>query len=151
MNKSSKIKLLWISALRILSWQYYLAKTDFDPLSTGPVDVYGAGNQTWLCPNGAWPPAGTVLNEESDGFFFRYSMRLYHLYGWMVSFQMADNISRKSCHFEIIFNSLWPGDAIWRHRSGSTLSQVMACCLTAPSHYLNQCWLIICEVLWHSP
>ena len=23
----------------------------------------------------------------------------------------------------------------------STLVQVMACCLTAPSHYLNQCWL----------
>ena len=27
----------------------------------------------------------------------------------------------------------------------------MACCLTAPSHYLNQCWLIISEVLWHLP
>ena len=40
---------------------------------------------------------------------------------------------------------------IWRHRSGSTLAQVMACCPTAPSHYLNQCWLIICEVLHHSP
>ena len=26
-----------------------------------------------------------------------------------------------------------------------------ACCLKAPSHYLNQCWLIISEVLWHSP
>ena len=47
------------------------------------------------------------------------------------------------------FNSLWPSDAMWRHRSGSTLAQVMACCLTAPSHYLNQCWLMISEVLWH--
>ena len=26
----------------------------------------------------------------------------------------------------------------------------MACCLTAPSHYLNQCWLIIRGVLWHT-
>ena len=26
----------------------------------------------------------------------------------------------------------------------------MACCLTAPSHYLNQCWRIIKGVLWHS-
>ena len=26
----------------------------------------------------------------------------------------------------------------------------MACCLTAPSHYLNQCWLIISKVYWHS-
>ena len=32
-----------------------------------------------------------------------------------------------------------PSDAIWLHRSGSTLAQVKACCLTAPSHYLNQC------------
>ena len=50
----------------------------------------------------------------------------------------------------IHFNSLWPDDAIWRHRSGSTLAQVMACCLTAPSHYLNQSWLIISKVLCHS-
>ena len=46
---------------------------------------------------------------------------------------------------------LWPSDAIWRHRSGSALAQVMGCCLTAPSHYLNQCWLIILEVQWQSP
>ena len=26
----------------------------------------------------------------------------------------------------------------------------MACCLTAPSHNLNQCWLIISKVWWHS-
>ena len=39
-------------------------------------------------------------------------------------------------------NSLWPSDAICRCRSGSTLAQIMACCLTAPSYYLNQRWLI---------
>ena len=27
----------------------------------------------------------------------------------------------------------------------------MTCCLTAWSLYLNQCWLIINEILWHSP
>ena len=43
-------------------------------------------------------------------------------------------------------NSLWPNDVIWWHRSGSTLVQVMACCLMAPSHYLNQCSLIISKV-----
>ena len=41
-------------------------------------------------------------------------------------------------------------ETLFRHRSGSTLAQVMACCLTAPSHYLNQCWLIISKVQWHS-
>ena len=39
---------------------------------------------------------------------------------------------------------------IWLQRPGSTLAYVMVCCLTAPSHYLNQCWLITGEVLWHS-
>ena len=34
-------------------------------------------------------------------------------------------------------NSLWPSDTIWWQRCGSTLAQVMASCLTAPSHYLN--------------
>ena len=27
----------------------------------------------------------------------------------------------------------------------------MAWCLTAPSHYLNQWWLVFKDVLWHSP
>ena len=54
------------------------------------------------------------------------------------------------CFVLVLNNSLWPGDAIWRQGFGSTLAQVMACCLTAPSHYLNQCWLIISEAQWHS-
>ena len=48
-------------------------------------------------------------------------------------------------------NSLWPSDTILRHRSGSTLALVIACCLTAPSHYLNQCLPIMSKVLWLSP
>ena len=48
------------------------------------------------------------------------------------------------------FDSLWPNDAIRQQGTESTLAQVMACCLTAPSHYLDKCWLIIIKVLWHS-
>ena len=33
---------------------------------------------------------------------------------------------------------------------GSTLAQVMACCLTAPSHCLNHCWLLITAIRWYS-
>ena len=44
----------------------------------------------------------------------------------------------------------WPSGAIWRHRYGSRMAQIMAFCLTAPSHYLKECWLIISNVLWHS-
>ena len=37
-----------------------------------------------------------------------------------------------------VINSLGPSDAILWHKTGTRLAQVMACCLTAPSHYLNQ-------------
>ena len=50
--------------------------------------------------------------------------------------------------FQLLLNHIYfivASCAIWRHRSGSTLAQVMYWC-----HYLNQCWLLISEVLWHS-
>ena len=66
---------------------------------------------------------------------------MYHLAG-------SDELWYVCCHY---FNLLWPSDAIWLHRSGSILAQAMAFfCLTARNHYLNQCWLIISKVLWHS-
>ena len=43
-------------------------------------------------------------------------------------------------------NSLGPSDVTWWQRTESTLAQVMPCCLTAPSHYLNICWLIISDI-----
>ena len=52
---------------------------------------------------------------------------------------------------EILINPLWPSDSIWQQRYESTLAQVMACCLMARSHYLNQCWRIISKVQWYSP
>ena len=42
------------------------------------------------------------------------------------------------------------GLVIQWQRSGSTLPQVRAWCWSATSHYLNQCWLTIKGVLWHS-
>ena len=42
---------------------------------------------------------------------------------------------------------MWPSDAMWWHRFGATLAQIMACCLMAPSHYLFLCWVIIKGVL----
>ena len=48
-------------------------------------------------------------------------------------------------------DTLWPSDAIWRHRFGSILVQAMACCLAAPSHNLNQYWFAISQVSRYSP
>ena len=59
-------------------------------------------------------------------------------------------VGKSQAQMVSLFNSLWPDDAIWLHGTRPTLVQVMACCLTAPSHYLNQCWLIIGEMPWHS-
>ena len=68
----------------------------------------------------------------------------------MIQQKLLTHLCMKSLASQQLLNSLGPSDAIWRWRSWSTLVQVMACCLTAPSHYLNQCWLIISKVLWHS-
>ena len=86
--------------------------------------------------------------------------------GWFGDYEVAIYSSsvdhNKICHnlinkitifqwcFLDYFNSFGPSDAIWRQRSGSTLAQVMACCLTAPSHYLNQCSLMISKIQSHS-
>ena len=49
----------------------------------------------------------------------------------------------------LLFNSTKQSDAIWWHKSRSTLSKVMACCLMTPSHYLSKYWLIIDEVFYN--
>ena len=47
-------------------------------------------------------------------------------------------------------DSLRPNDNIWHHGTWPKLIQVMACCLTAPSHYLSQRWLIVNLTLWNT-
>ena len=41
-------------------------------------------------------------------------------------------------------------DIIWPHRPRSRLPQKMACCLSAPSNYMNRYWSIISTVKRHS-
>ena len=44
----------------------------------------------------------------------------------------------------------WDFSPKWPVFTQDCLREGWACYLMAPSHYLNQCWLIICEALWHS-
>ena len=60
------------------------------------------------------------------------------------------NVRRHQWIYHTWFFTLWPSAAILHHRIKSALVQVTACCLMALSCYLNHCWLIIVEVLWHS-
>ena len=52
----------------------------------------------------------------------------HHSFRYWCSQKAATSFGMSHCN--LIVNPLWPGDVVWRHRSGSTLAQVMACCLT---------------------
>ena len=101
--------------------------------------IYNVNNET-KCINVAWNwPALKMTPLETSCEVFILSS---HHCDFINTFPSANDIPIPN------LNTLWPSDTIW-HKSGSTLAQVMACCLTAPSHYLNQCWLIISKVQWH--
>ena len=68
--------------------------------------------------------------------------------GWVNNCETGD-LSRYRTHYDVTamyikvmvhktspqieWTNLWPSDAMWWHRSGTTLAQVMANCLTTPS------------------
>ena len=90
------------------------------------------------------------LSKQSWGWWFEtLSSPLWHHCNVVLEHQQAlyYNGNIFSRHLWL-FYSLWSGGAIWWIRTGSTLTQIMVCCLMAPSHYLNQCWLIISEGNW---
>ena len=57
--------------------------------------------------------------------------------------QITHNILITYGVYHVNFNSLWPSDALWQHRSWSTLAQIMACCPMTPRHHPNQSILIM--------
>ena len=77
----------------------------------------------------------------------RYIIVTYH---WFCVISMWHRSHIRTWEALRDINSFWPSDVIWPQRLGQILAHVMACCLTAPSYYLNQCWLIITGILWHS-
>ena len=89
----------------------------------------------------------TILRPSYLHNEISYTGKMTSLY-WIRALEFC-SLFLKWCPYSTMwvghFNSLWPRDAIWRHSSGSTLVQVMTCCLTTPTNYLNQilCWHII--------
>ena len=106
-----------------------------------------------LAPESARASAGTVMSIKWDMMlsklpwllmnFSVYLLISYPHWKWLMGSHETMLTWR--------VNTLWPGGTIWWKRTGSTLAEVMAWCHQATSHYLNQCWLIISKVLWHSP
>ena len=56
------------------------------------------------------------------------SYMCHHWLRWLVPCSVP---SHYLTQWWLLVNSLWPSDAIWQYRSGSTLLQIMACCLMA--------------------
>ena len=94
--------------------------------------------------------------QQIDHWNIKYQIVVHHdrmymsVIKYTVLFLSFMAFSRSIDVILFLFNSLWPNYAIRRQGTESKLAQVMACCLMAPSQYLNQYWLIISKVLWHS-
>ena len=96
---------------------------------------------TWVLSAPAGPLVGpmnlAIRVANAVELLLHYSLALSHQYTTIIF----------NLHFKFDasqgINSLWPSDALWPHRTSSTLVQVMACCMKAPSHDLNQCWFVI--------
>ena len=69
---------------------------------------------------------------------------------WHISLWSKMVPTQQTIGSRAFLNSLWPSDTIWWHSFGSTLAQLIVCCLMVPSHHRNQCWLIMRGVLRHS-
>ena len=89
----------------------------------------------WMCFL-TWP-CGYVLSLITGSWIVIIIVQLWKSY-------RIQNLCLRS-----FVNSLWFTDTKWQHRFWSTVAQVIAWCLMAPSHFLNQCWLIN-GVLWQS-
>ena len=105
-------------------------------------------------------PAQMASNAENVSIWWRHHvMIVYHKvcphiimisgsYRGSTCLDVMTSWCYKACgiyfwHFVITF---WSDDALWRHRIGSALAQIMAYCLTALSHYLTQRVVIVSGV-----
>ena len=94
-----------------------------------------------------------LLTQQAQGMIFFLHYVYWHQWLW-INLCWSDDVIHNG-HPGRFFgtaqiNLCWPIDAIWRHKTWSTLVQVIAFSLTAASHFRNKCWLIS-EVVWHSP
>ena len=113
--------------------------TNFSEISI-KIHTFSLGRYIWKCH--IWKMVAILSQRNCIKVHFGETKQWQHLERISVKYRSV------FLNYPII-NSVWPSGAILWQRSGSTLAQVMACCLTAPSQYLNQCWQII--ILWHIP
>ena len=117
----------------------YSSAMVFTPWNTKPLLIIDCELQP-INDTEYWYRFYTHTMAKNVGHFeWRYHVHLSDMESLVTRGNSISNILLCNQH---CINLLWLSDPIWRLESGSTLVQVMACCLTAPSHYLNQCWHI---------
>ena len=83
------------------------------------------------------PPVQQYLMKQCQVMSVRCQLMIYALQEIRRNENVINALKQKVLdmytHWHV--NSLWHNDAIWQLRSGSTLAQLMVCCLTASSHY----------------
>ena len=107
----------------------------------------------WLPLCGQWNLIQKILNNQQN---FKFMMSNFAVSTVVCSFaDYADGLAIEGLwygFFTVMFNSLLPSDGhhhgICHQRTWSTLVTVTVHCRMLPSHYLNQCWLIISESHW---
>ena len=89
-----------------------------------------------------------ILSEILNVFHGRVLRSMHMNKKWTTIFDYFDTIPdvyNMVIWLKVIFNSLALGDILGGYMTSSTLFQVMACWLTAPSHYQDQCWFVFIE------
>ena len=108
-------------------------------MTCGIKDLHHHWFSSWLM---ACPTSCCVMTWYENAF------HMYCPFAMVTSHYLNQYWPRSMTHHGVMWpqwiNSLWPSDYNWCHISWSTLAQM------APSHYLNQSWLIISEVQWQS-
>ena len=89
----------------------------------GPVNSPHKGPVTWKM----FPSDDVIMRFQDSGWRYHEILQPSSLTGIQVH--------------HCVPNSLPPSLDIWRQRFWSTMAQIMACCLTVPNQYQNQCWL----------
>ena len=111
-------------------------------------DVIGIRGETDILSY-AWKDRGQVqYDKRREQSVVRLLWRHTSVVMVMAS-QITDNRTMKTLGNISCLNPLRPNDAILWNRYWTTLAQVVACCLTAPSHFMDQWWLITTGIPWH--
>ena len=110
----------------------------------------------WVIWKRKWPLSGFVALYVTWSVFSKIIMtvspylallkywKLYKLWGKILNTQV--NVTKVYFQRKNLFAT---GEVMCYPISMSTLVEVMAWCLMAPSHYLHQCWFVIFYALWH--